>query len=100
MAVVEPHELLDQIDNAGAVFVGGFSSEALGDYCAGTNHVLPTSGAARFSSALGVYDFQKRTSIIEMSEAGAKALAEVAGVLADSESLQAHAAAARARASR
>lgn len=100
LAVAEPHELLNQIDNAGAVFLGGFSSEALGDYCAGTNHVLPTSGAARFSSALGVYDFQKRTSIIEMSEAGAKALAEVAGVLADSESLQAHAAAARARASR
>tara|TARA_E500000178_G_scaffold146544_1_gene146101 strand:- start:8636 stop:9946 length:1311 start_codon:yes stop_codon:yes gene_type:complete len=97
LAVTEPRRLLEQIDSAGAVFLGGYSSEALGDYCAGTNHVLPTSGAARFSSPLGVYDFQKRTSVIEMSRKGAEALAEVAGVLADSESLSAHAAAARIR---
>ncbi|MCH1554486.1 MAG: histidinol dehydrogenase [Luminiphilus sp.] len=97
LAVTEPQLLLEQIDSAGAVFLGGYSSEALGDYCAGTNHVLPTSGAARFSSPLGVYDFQKRTSVIEMSREGAVALAEIAGVLADSESLSAHAAAARIR---
>ena len=97
LAVTEPRSLLELIDNAGAVFLGGYSSEALGDYCAGTNHVLPTSGAARFSSPLGVYDFQKRTSVIEMSREGAEALAEIAGVLADSESLSAHAAAARIR---
>ena len=97
LAVTEPRSLLELIDSAGAVFLGGYSSEALGDYCAGTNHVLPTSGAARFSSPLGVYDFQKRTSVIEMSRQGAEALAEIAGVLADSESLSAHAEAARVR---
>ena len=97
LAVTAPRSLLELIDSAGAVFLGGYSSEALGDYCAGTNHVLPTSGAARFSSPLGVYDFQKRTSVIEMSREGAEALAEIAGVLADSESLSAHAAAARIR---
>ena len=97
LAVTEPRSLLEQIDSAGAVFLGGYSSEALGDYCAGSNHVLPTSGAARFSSPLGVYDFQKRTSVIEISRDGAVALAEIAGVLADSESLSAHAAAARIR---
>jgi histidinol dehydrogenase len=97
LAVESPDELLNLISSAGAVFLGGYSSESLGDYCAGTNHVLPTSGAARFSSPLSVYDFQTRTSIIEVSKAGASALADVAGTIADSESLTAHAMAARAR---
>jgi histidinol dehydrogenase len=97
LAVESPDELLNLISSAGAVFLGGYSSESLGDYCAGTNHVLPTSGAARFSSPLSVYDFQTRTSIIDVSKAGANALADVAGTIADSESLTAHAMAARAR---
>ncbi|MFA9438546.1 histidinol dehydrogenase [Uliginosibacterium sp. sgz301328] len=81
----------DHIRHAGAIFVGHNSVEALGDYCAGPNHVLPTMRSARFSSPLGVYDFQKRSSIIHMSEAGAKALAPVAATLAYGEGLQAHA---------
>ena len=97
LAVESPDELLNLISSAGAVFLGGDSSESLGDYCAVTNHVLPTSGAARFSSPLSVYDFQTRTSIIDVSKAGANALADVAGTIADSESLTAHAMAARAR---
>lgn len=97
LAVQNPVELLANITHAGAVFLGAYSSESLGDYCAGSNHVLPTSGAARFSSPLGVYDFQTRTSIIDVNATGAAALAEVAGTLADGESLSAHAAAARAR---
>jgi histidinol dehydrogenase len=89
--------LLEHITSAGAVFLGAYSSESLGDYCAGSNHVLPTSGAARFSSPLGVYDFQTRSSVIEISQEGAHALANVAGTIADGESLTAHALAARAR---
>lgn len=97
LAVASPEDLLPLIGSAGAVFLGAYSSESLGDYCAGTNHVLPTSGAARFSSPLSVYDFQTRTSVINITRAGANALAEVAGTIADSESLSAHARAARAR---
>lgn len=97
LAVRDPAHLLTQITHAGAIFLGAYSSESLGDYCAGTNHVLPTSGAARFSSPLSVYDFQTRTSIIDVNRSGAQALAEVAGTIADGESLSAHAMAARAR---
>ena len=83
--------------HAGAIFMGAYTSESLGDYCAGPNHVLPTSGTARFSSPLGVYDFQKRSSLIQVSEAGAQALGQVASVLAHGEGLQAHAMAAEFR---
>jgi histidinol dehydrogenase len=83
--------------HAGAIFLGAFTSESLGDYCAGPNHVLPTSGTARFSSPLGVYDFQKRSSIIEVSEAGANKLGTIAAELAYGEGLQAHAQAAEMR---
>jgi histidinol dehydrogenase len=91
LAVADPDALLPQIDAAGAIFMGIHSCEALGDYCAGPNHVLPTAGTARFFSPLGVYDFQKRSSIIHCSAAGARPLAEVARVLAEGESLSAHA---------
>ena len=90
-------ELADEIDNAGAIFVGQHSAEVLGDYCVGPSHVLPTSGTARFSSALGVYDFQKKTSLIKVSPVGADAMAKHASVLAKGESLCAHAKAARLR---
>ncbi|MDW8335814.1 MAG: histidinol dehydrogenase [Tepidimonas sp.] len=83
--------------HAGAIFLGAYTSESLGDYCAGPNHVLPTSGTARFSSPLGVYDFQKRSSLIEVSAAGARVLGQVASVLAHGEGLQAHARAAELR---
>lgn len=83
--------------HAGAIFMGAYTSESLGDYCAGPNHVLPTSGTARFSSPLGVYDFQKRSSIIHVSEQGALHLGRVAAVLAEGEGLQAHALAAQLR---
>jgi histidinol dehydrogenase len=86
-----PQQWADQIRHAGAMFLGRFSSEALGDYCAGPNHVLPTSRTARFSSPLGVYDFQKRSSIIHVSEQGAQTLGKVAAELAYGEGLQAHA---------
>ena len=76
LAVAEPHALLDQISAAGAIFMGAMSSESLGDYCAGPNHVLPTSGSARFASPLGVYDFQRRSSLIGVSAAGAQLLGE------------------------
>lgn len=88
---------VDSIRHAGAVFVGPYASEALGDYCAGPNHVLPTMRSARFSSPLGVYDFTKRSSLLEISAAGAQALGPLAGELADAEGLQAHAASARLR---
>jgi histidinol dehydrogenase len=91
LAVADPEALLPMIDAAGAIFMGIHSCEALGDYCAGPNHVLPTSGTARFFSPLGVYDFQKRSSIIRCSAAGAVPLARVASVLAEGESLSAHA---------
>jgi len=83
--------LAKQISNAGAIFIGPYSAESLGDYCAGPNHVLPTSGTARFSSPLGVYDFQKRTSIIKVSKEGAQSIGKNASVLARGESLTAHA---------
>jgi histidinol dehydrogenase len=91
LAVADPEALLPSIDAAGAVFLGSHSCEALGDYCAGPNHVLPTSGTARFSSPLGVYDFQRRSSIIHCSASGAAPLARIAATLAEGESLQAHA---------
>ncbi|MDI9329830.1 MAG: histidinol dehydrogenase [Alphaproteobacteria bacterium] len=83
--------------HAGAIFMGAYTSESLGDYCAGPNHVLPTSGTARFSSPLGVYDFQKRSSLIQVSQAGAQTLGQVASILAHGEGLQAHAMAAEFR---
>lgn len=91
LSVGNPEELLPQIRHAGAIFMGRYTAEALGDYCAGPNHVLPTSGTARFSSPLGVYDFQKRSSIIYCSPEGASELGKVASVLARGESLTAHA---------
>jgi len=91
ISIEDPDALLDSIDNAGAIFMGRYSAEALGDYCAGPSHVLPTSGSAKFFSALGVYDFQKRSSIINCSEAGAQALAGTASVIARDENLEAHA---------
>jgi len=93
----QPQQWADKIRHAGAMFLGRFSSEALGDYCAGPNHVLPTSRTARFSSPLGVYDFQKRSSIIQVSEAGAQTLGKVAAELAYGEGLQAHARSAELR---
>jgi len=91
LSVAEPQALLPRIRHAGAIFMGRYTAEALGDYCAGPNHVLPTSGTARFSSPLGVYDFQKRSSLIQFSAAGASAMGQVASVLARGESLTAHA---------
>jgi histidinol dehydrogenase len=97
LSVSDPDALLPKLRNAGAIFLGRWSSEAIGDYCAGPNHVLPTAGTARFSSPLGVYDFQKRTSIIAVSQQGAMALGKTAAVLAEGEGLQAHALSAQAR---
>lgn len=91
ISALEPRRWADKIRHAGAMFLGRYSSESLGDYCAGPNHVLPTSRTARFSSPLGVYDFQKRSSIIHVSEAGAQSLGQVAAELAYGEGLQAHA---------
>ncbi|SEQ61320.1 histidinol dehydrogenase [Amphritea atlantica] len=91
LSVEDPQALLPLIKHAGAIFMGRYTAEALGDYCAGPNHVLPTSGTARFSSPLGVYDFQKRSSLIMFSEAGASEMGKVASVLARGESLTAHA---------
>ncbi len=91
LSVADPESLLPQIRHAGAIFMGRHTPEALGDYCAGPNHVLPTSGTARFSSPLGVYDFQKRSSIIMCSPAGASVLSKTASVLARGEQLEAHA---------
>jgi histidinol dehydrogenase len=91
LSVADPESVLPHIRHAGAIFMGRHTPEALGDYCAGPNHVLPTSGTARFSSPLGVYDFQKRSSIIMCSAAGASELSKVASVLARSEQLEAHA---------
>ena len=97
LSVADPHALLPQIRHAGAIFMGAFTSESLGDYCAGPNHVLPTARTARFSSPLGVYDFQKRSSVIEVSAKGAKTLGKIASVLAHGEGLPAHAKAAELR---
>jgi len=93
----DPHRWEPLLRHAGAIFLGAYTSESLGDYCAGPNHVLPTSGTARFSSPLGVYDFQKRSSLIEVSEDGAQALGPIAAELAYGEGLQAHAQAAEMR---
>lgn len=91
LSLDNPEELLPKVRHAGAIFMGRYTAEALGDYCAGPNHVLPTSGTARFSSPLGVYDFQKRSSLIMFSEEGASEIGKVASVLARGESLTAHA---------
>jgi len=93
----DPHRWEPLLKHAGAIFLGAYTSESLGDYCAGPNHVLPTSSTARFSSPLGVYDFQKRSSLIEVSEAGAQVLGKIASTLAHGEGLQAHARAAEMR---
>ena len=97
LAVGDPLPLVEKIRHAGAIFVGHYASESLGDYCAGPNHVLPTSRSARFSSPLGVYDFQKRSSLIEVSLAGAQTLGPIAAILAHGEGLTAHARAAELR---
>ena len=97
ICAAEPRKWAELIHHAGAIFMGNYTSEALGDYCAGPNHVLPTARTARFSSPLGVYDFIKRSSMIEVSEAGAQTLGAVASTLAHGEGLQAHARAAEMR---
>ncbi len=97
LSVADPESWLSEIRHAGAIFMGRYTAEALGDYCAGPNHVLPTSGTARFSSPLGVYDFQKRSSIINCSAEGASVLGRTASVLARGESLTAHARSAKYR---
>ena len=91
LSVEDPMAMAKKVRHAGAIFMGRYTSEALGDYCAGPNHVLPTSRTARFSSPLGVYDFQKRSSLIQVSEKGAQSLGQVASVLARGEGLTAHA---------
>jgi histidinol dehydrogenase len=91
LSVADPKAMLPKIRHAGAIFMGRYTAEALGDYCAGPNHVLPTSGTARFSSPLGVYDFQKRSSLIMFSAEGASQMGKVASVLARGEGLTAHA---------
>jgi histidinol dehydrogenase len=97
LSLEDPHRWLPQLRHAGAIFIGRYASEALGDYCAGPNHVLPTAGTARFSSPLGVYDFQKRTSLIEVSREGARKLGAIAVELATGEGLPAHAKSAQYR---
>ena len=97
LSVADAETWLPKIRNAGAIFLGSYTSESLGDYCAGPNHVLPTSRTARFSSPLGVYDFQKRSSVIGVSAAGAKRLGAIASELAHGEGLTAHARAAEYR---
>ena len=97
LSVADPQAWLPKLTHAGAIFMGKYTSESLGDYCAGPNHVLPTARTARFTSPLGVYDFQKRTSLIQVSEAGAQKLGRIASVLAHGEGLQAHAGAAEFR---
>ncbi|MXR36089.1 histidinol dehydrogenase [Craterilacuibacter sinensis] len=97
LSVAEPEAWLPALKHAGAIFMGRFTSESLGDYCAGPNHVLPTSRTARFASPLGVYDFQKRSSLIRVSRAGAQQLGQIASVLAHGEGLTAHARAAEMR---
>ena len=91
LSVDQPENWVNKIRHAGAIFLGRYACEALGDYCAGPNHVLPTSRTARFSSPLGVYDFQKRSSLIQISQQGAAKLGKIASVLAYGEGLQAHA---------
>ena len=91
MSVENSERYLDKIQNAGAVFLGEYTPEVFGDYCAGSNHVLPTVGTAKFSSPLGVYDFQKRSSIINLSIDGASKLGDIASIMAEKEGLFAHA---------
>ena len=91
LSIEYPEKWVDKIRHAGTIFLGRYTSEALGDYCAGPNHVLPTSGTARFSSPLGVYDFQKRSNLIQVSKQGAARLGAIASILANGEGLQAHA---------
>ena len=97
LSLADAEMWVDKIRHAGAIFIGPYASEALGDYCAGPNHVLPTSGSARFSSPLGVYDFQKRSSLIRVSKTAAQTLGKAASVLARGEGLPAHAASAEYR---
>lgn len=97
LSVADPEPLVEKIRHAGAIFIGHYASESLGDYCAGPNHVLPTSRSARFSSPLGTYDFQKRTSLINVSAEGARTLGPIASTLAHGEGLTAHARAAELR---
>ena len=97
MSIATPRDYLPKLKHAGAIFMGRFASESLGDYCAGPNHVLPTSRTARFASPLGVYDFQKRTSLIEVSAEGAQTLGRIASILAHGEGLTAHARSAELR---
>jgi histidinol dehydrogenase len=97
LSVAKPRALLPRLRHAGAVFLGRFSSESIGDYCAGPNHILPTAGTARFSSPLGVYDFQKRSSVIGVSRAGARRLGRLAATLARGEGFDAHARSAEMR---
>ena len=97
LSVDDPEAMVKDIRHAGAIFMGRYTPEAIGDYCAGPNHVLPTSGTARFSSPLGVYDFQKKSSIIYCSEQGSQTLAKTADILAVEENLDAHARSARYR---
>ena len=97
LSVEAPEALLKEINHAGAIFMGRNTCEAVGDYCAGPNHVLPTSGTARFSSPLGVYDFQKRSSLISLSPETASNLGYVASALAEGEGLQAHSKSAKYR---
>ena len=97
LSVADAESWLPQIRHAGAIFIGRYTSESLGDYCAGPNHVLPTSGSARFSSPLGVYDFQKRSSLIRVSREGAQKLGKIAATLAEGEGLSAHARSAQYR---
>lgn len=97
LSIATPRDYLPKLKHAGAIFMGRFASESLGDYCAGPNHVLPTSRTARFASPLGVYDFQKRTSLIEVSAEGAQTLGRIASILAHGEGLTAHARSAELR---
>src|SRR5438093_11467194 len=97
LSVEDPQAWLPKLKHAGAIFLGRWSSEAIGDYCAGPNHVLPTAGSARFSSPLGVYDFQKRSSVIAVSPTGAASLGKIAATLAEGEGLSAHARSAQMR---
>ena len=97
LMMADARSFAEKVSNAGAIFIGQYSSESLGDYVAGPSHVLPTSGTARFSSPLGVYDFQKRTSIIDCSQAGANSMGKAASILARGESLTAHARSAELR---
>ena len=97
LSLADADDWVDQIQHAGAIFIGPYTSESLGDYCAGPNHVLPTSGSARFSSPLGVYDFQKRSSLIRVSKAASKTLGRIAATLAQGEGLPAHARSAQYR---